>query len=529
MNNYYGLLTALVGRAQLAQRTVLLILSALLLCLGASQATLAQCTNTNMITSNGASVLSSGINGICLGCDVSGEANLVNASTTDFATIGLTIGVASSGFIRLQLPQTYPAGTRVGWLVDLNGGLTGLLNGVTLRALLNGVVVGTVSSGSLINILGIGGGSNVNGVFCSPFNQVEIQMGSLAGVFATYRVFNAYVNGCSFPVQCGATPSAEICGDGIDNDGDGLVDAEDACTVACTAGTSAPALSATTKANVCPATTVDLSTITASNTPVGSTLTWHSGTPATTANKLSSITSLAAGTYYAAFFDAAANCYSNSGAGTTAVIATVATCAPISIVNSCPATTVNLVSRQTTTAPAGTSVTWHTGTPATTANIVADPTAVSTSGTYYASYYDAVNACFSPTSQGIQVTIGSCLTAINPAPKAASTGGTLTGNAATELTPTGGIGALTYSNGTSDSGCTPVVGATALPTANLTVTNASTGAYTVVVPSTLGTYYYCIKVCDSTSPTPACVVKTYTLTVTASCIAGSAAPLLIKN
>ncbi|MFY7886223.1 MAG: beta strand repeat-containing protein [Dolichospermum sp.] len=95
----------------------------------------------------------------------------------------------------------------------------------------------------------------------------------------------------------------------------------------CSAGTAAPTLSATTISNVCPATTVDLSTITASNTPSGTTLTWHSGTPATTANKLSSITGLAAGTYYAAFFDAAGNCYSGtSGSATTAVTATVASC-----------------------------------------------------------------------------------------------------------------------------------------------------------------------------------------------------------
>lgn len=94
----------------------------------------------------------------------------------------------------------------------------------------------------------------------------------------------------------------------------------------CLTGTTAPSLSVTARTNTCPATTVDLSTITASNTPGGTTLTWHSATPATTANKLSSVTALAAGTYYAAFYDAGLNCYSNSGAGTTAVTATVITC-----------------------------------------------------------------------------------------------------------------------------------------------------------------------------------------------------------
>ncbi len=93
----------------------------------------------------------------------------------------------------------------------------------------------------------------------------------------------------------------------------------------CTAGTAAPALSATTISNTCPATTVNLTTITASNLPSGTTLTWHTGTPATTANRITG-TAVTAGTYYAAFFDATANCYSNSGNGTTAVTATVNTC-----------------------------------------------------------------------------------------------------------------------------------------------------------------------------------------------------------
>jgi alpha-tubulin suppressor-like RCC1 family protein len=99
-----------------------------------------------------------------------------------------------------------------------------------------------------------------------------------------------------------------------------------AVVLKCNAGTSSPTLSAITKANACPTTTVDLTTITASNMPAGATLTWHTGTPATTANKITG-TAVAAGTYYAAFFDATNNCYSGtSGAGTTAVTATVNPC-----------------------------------------------------------------------------------------------------------------------------------------------------------------------------------------------------------
>jgi hypothetical protein len=100
------------------------------------------------------------------------------------------------------------------------------------------------------------------------------------------------------------------------------------CPPPCVAGATAPNLSATSISNVCPATTVNLTSITASNTPANTTLTWHSGTPATTANKITG-TAVAAGTYYAAFFDATNNCYSGtSGSGTTAVTVTITICCP---------------------------------------------------------------------------------------------------------------------------------------------------------------------------------------------------------
>jgi hypothetical protein len=105
----------------------------------------------------------------------------------------------------------------------------------------------------------------------------------------------------------------------------------------CAAGTTAPTLSATTKANTCPATTIDLTTITATNLPSGAILTWHTGTPATAANRVTAGNPVAdssavpAGTYYAAFFDVANNCFSGTlGSATTAVTATSNVCtAPV--------------------------------------------------------------------------------------------------------------------------------------------------------------------------------------------------------
>ncbi len=94
----------------------------------------------------------------------------------------------------------------------------------------------------------------------------------------------------------------------------------------------------------------------------------------------------------------------------------------------------------------------------------------------------------------------------------ASTNETKTGNASTELVPSGGASPYVYSNGSSDAGCIAPQGAQALPaSSNFTV--QSNGTYTYTAPSTPGKYYYCIKVCDSSTPTAVCRVAVYTLDV----------------
>jgi large repetitive protein len=125
-------------------------------------------------------------------------------------------------------------------------------------------------------------------------------------------------------------------------------------------------------------------------------------------------------------------------------------------------------------------------------------------------------------SNSVNFTVTAPVIATNPPAQSAVINQPKTGTASADLAPTGGNGTYTYSVDNSAS-CTPVAGATALPAgSNLTVTNPTTGAYTYTAPATAGTYYYCIKVCDTSTPTPTCVTKTYTLTVTAAPVPFSA-------
>jgi len=99
-----------------------------------------------------------------------------------------------------------------------------------------------------------------------------------------------------------------------------------ASVIPCDAGTIAPALSSLTASNVCPITnTVDLTDITASNTPAGTlSLQWHTvPAPADDSTWLADATAITtSGNYYAVFYDSTNDCYSPS----TSVVVTIISC-----------------------------------------------------------------------------------------------------------------------------------------------------------------------------------------------------------
>jgi gliding motility-associated-like protein len=92
----------------------------------------------------------------------------------------------------------------------------------------------------------------------------------------------------------------------------------------CNSGTDAPLLSTTTLQSLCNIDTVNLNSISSSNTPptVGVSLMWFTGAPPIAANMLTIVQANAqpAGpNYYAAFFDSINNCYSNATAVNTLI------------------------------------------------------------------------------------------------------------------------------------------------------------------------------------------------------------------
>jgi uncharacterized repeat protein (TIGR03803 family) len=190
--------------------------------------------------------------------------------------------------------------------------------------------------------------------------------------------------------------------------------------------------------------------------------------------------------------------------------------------NICLSTTANL-----TTLTSGSGITWHTATPATYGNRVSDPTTV-TAGTYYATFYDVTNDCYSTSaSAAVTVTINPCSNVLALAPGSLSKSLTTTqdvaktGNIATVASPQGQA-PFTYTAVDCSSG---TVSGTTAKGGTFTV-NATTGAYTYTpAAGYTGIDAFCVKICDGNSPTQNCKTLNCSVTVAPkSCDARGTAP-----
>jgi Secretion system C-terminal sorting domain len=263
-------------------------------------------------------------------------------------------------------------------------------------------ITGRIPGGSLHTLQGTLGCGSSSHFF-------DLPNGAATGtVLSQSNVWNSSTNCATASVaslSCN-TFTLQIQGPGISNR---FISCNSAPT--CIAGTIAPTLSATTKSILCPATSTNLTTITASNKPANAVFEWHSATPVTASNKISSPSAAGAGTYYAVFFDATNNCYSPT---TTVTVTTTPCCnsgnaAPNlssnNASNVCPATTANLASISSNNTPSGTTFEWHSALPINANNKLTALNVVA--GSYYGVFFDAVNNCYSPAAT-VTTTISTC-------------------------------------------------------------------------------------------------------------------------
>jgi PKD repeat protein len=149
-----------------------------------------------------AALASSSVSGVCLvDCGVSNLSNLIDASTTNFATIQVAAGVAATvGLSVADNTASFPAGREAGFLMADGDALlsTSLLGSVSVVTSLNGTVQETATIGSLLQLQALGLLFNPDAAFVEftttkPFNAVSLNVGSTVSLLSSFKVYGACV------------------------------------------------------------------------------------------------------------------------------------------------------------------------------------------------------------------------------------------------------------------------------------------------------------------------------------------------
>lgn len=139
-----------------------------------------------------------GFSGVSVG-SISNLDNIVNSSTSDFATVSLNVGILASASVSVRnLAETFPAGYFAGFDLS-NSSLVGLslLGNVTLQTYLNGNLRETISASNLVLDAPILTGSNrqtLGFITSQSFNEIRLTLNQPVGVnLGATQIFSAVI------------------------------------------------------------------------------------------------------------------------------------------------------------------------------------------------------------------------------------------------------------------------------------------------------------------------------------------------
>ena len=144
------------------------------------------------------STFTSGI-GLCIGCSITNEANLINASLTDFATASFgALNVGYSHSLRVTDGNTtYAAGTFAGFKIAPTGGLLtlNLLNGITIRTYDEGVLKEAFSGASLLGLSVLSSSTDYIVGFNTSiaFDAIEIVLDGGISALSSTNIYHAVI------------------------------------------------------------------------------------------------------------------------------------------------------------------------------------------------------------------------------------------------------------------------------------------------------------------------------------------------
>lgn len=257
----------------------------------------------------------------CALTSVSNTANLLDGNENTHATISLPAGVGCGAAVSIQsINSVYPAGSSAGFIITNPIALAevDLLEALTISTYKNGVLreFGTIGGLLHLNILGLLGGPTKARVFIKTtmdYDEVRLQVGSLASVLNTVHVFGTFVN------TRGSNDSTLSC---------------------CAADGHTPTLVSLEDVNQCPDEFASLTSNISNTCPVGTVLQWHTTNVIANFSTSTRVTNpdtvTTPGTYYAVCYDSVLDCYSDASAG---IEIDISECCPV--ISITPATNVH--------------------------------------------------------------------------------------------------------------------------------------------------------------------------------------------
>jgi hypothetical protein len=147
----------------------------------------------------------SGITGVCLLCGVTNQGNVINSNTDDAANMALNISVGGAGYVQVNSPVIFPAGSEAGFTFNPQAGFIGvigldILGKITVTTYLNGQEQESQTGSNLINgdiIEFFNNKQSIGFTTNLPFNKIRITIATGLGLLSNPQVYHAYVRtGC---------------------------------------------------------------------------------------------------------------------------------------------------------------------------------------------------------------------------------------------------------------------------------------------------------------------------------------------
>lgn len=150
------------------------------------------------------------VDGLCLTVPINtcpsvvSPENVVDGDTENAGRLTVPVAVSASAMLAVEDTDTYPAGSFVGFVLEDETGLgLSLLNGMSISVYNDGIQQESASSANLVDLPLLGSLFTVGFTTTVSFDEVQIEVESLAGVLYDYSVYYAVVQ-----TPIGATPTA---------------------------------------------------------------------------------------------------------------------------------------------------------------------------------------------------------------------------------------------------------------------------------------------------------------------------------